>query len=74
LNEKQLIDFLSKTAVLPILPIDLCTEIIRRLQPNAPIHPTNICTGPLDGSVSPCIADSGSAVVQEVDGEVSKRN
>ena len=46
-----------QAATLPILEYEECEEALtRRLKKEGrnPLHPTNICTGPLDGSQSAC--------------------
>lgn len=46
-----------QAAVLPIIGYDVCKRAIARsLKPKEknPLHPTNICTGPLNGSLSAC--------------------
>ncbi|XP_059617454.1 trypsin-1-like [Phlebotomus argentipes] len=49
-------------ATLPLLAWDECQAIMGG--PDAtPLHSTNICTGPLDGGLSACHGDSGSALV-----------
>lgn len=46
-----------QAATLPIVEYDLCKltldKTLKRREKN-PLHPTNICTGPLDGSLSAC--------------------
>ena len=39
---------------LPIVDLDTCKESIESLTGPSPIHPNNICTGPLTGGVSAC--------------------
>lgn len=46
-----------QAATLPIIEHDLCEKaIVESLKPKQrnPLHSTNICTGPLDGSLSAC--------------------
>ena len=46
-----------QAAVLPIIDYDVCKRAIARslkLKEKNPLHPTNICTGPLNGSLSAC--------------------
>lgn len=46
-----------QAAMLPIIDYDLCEatldKSVKRKGKN-PLHPTNVCTGPLDGSLSAC--------------------
>ncbi|XP_055680585.1 lectizyme-like [Lutzomyia longipalpis] len=49
-------------ATLPIVDWHECEAVLGG--PGAtPLHPTNICTGPLDGGHSACHGDSGSALI-----------
>lgn len=46
-----------QAAMLPLLDFEECKEALdKRLKKEGrnPLHPTNICTGPLDGSASAC--------------------
>lgn len=46
-----------QAAILPIINYQLCNKIITKsLKPKEknPLHPTNVCTGPLDGSLAAC--------------------
>ncbi|XP_017891818.1 transmembrane protease serine 9-like [Ceratina calcarata] len=55
-----------QAAILPIIDYDLCkTTLDKTLKPKEknPLHSTNICTGPLDGSLSACKGDSGGPLV-----------
>ncbi|KAK9296004.1 hypothetical protein QLX08_009851 [Tetragonisca angustula] len=55
-----------QAAVLPIIDYDVCKRAIARslkLKEKNPLHPTNICTGPLNGSLSACKGDSGGPLV-----------
>lgn len=55
-----------QAATLPIIDYDLCKETLDKTLKSAnrnPLHPTNICTGPLDGSLSACKGDSGGPLV-----------
>ncbi|OAD61120.1 Lectizyme [Eufriesea mexicana] len=55
-----------QAAILPIIDYDLCEKAIAKsLKPKQrnPLHSTNICTGPLDGSLSACKGDSGGPLV-----------
>ncbi|XP_017788698.1 PREDICTED: trypsin-like [Habropoda laboriosa] len=55
-----------QAAVLPILDYDFCKETLDKvLKPKEknPLHTTNVCTGPLDGSLSACKGDSGGPLV-----------
>ncbi|XP_024935537.1 trypsin isoform X2 [Cephus cinctus] len=55
-----------QAAILPILDYNTCKhaldKALRQDGPN-PLHPTNICTGPLDGSLSACKGDSGGPLI-----------
>ncbi|KAG7188821.1 hypothetical protein KM043_008430 [Ampulex compressa] len=55
-----------QAATLPLIDYDLCKrvldETLRNKQVN-PLHPTNVCTGPLDGSLSACKGDSGGPLI-----------
>nr|XP_033334269.1 trypsin-like [Megalopta genalis] len=59
-----------QAAVLPIVDYALCKltldKSLKRKDKN-PLHPTNICTGPLDGSLSACKGDSGGPLVRRND-------
>lgn len=46
-------DILQKVT-LQIVDFKTCKEAIESIAENAPIAPTNVCTGPLTGGVSPC--------------------
>lgn len=49
-----------QTATLNILPFDSCREIFDTIFPGGhPLHFTDLCTGPLNGSHGTCNADSG---------------
>ncbi|XP_046741812.1 venom peptide isomerase heavy chain-like [Diprion similis] len=53
-------------AVLPILNYEICKRALDkalRHEGRNPLHPTNICTGPLDGTKSACKGDSGGPLV-----------
>ncbi|XP_031788611.1 venom peptide isomerase heavy chain-like [Nasonia vitripennis] len=55
-----------QAATLPLLDFHECKEALdNRLKKEGrnPLHPTNICTGPLDGSQSACKGDSGGPLV-----------
>ncbi|KAK2581749.1 hypothetical protein KPH14_002228 [Odynerus spinipes] len=55
-----------QVAILPILDYDLCKSTLEeslRHEGRNPLHSTNICTGPLDGSLSACKGDSGGPLV-----------
>ncbi|KAK1122191.1 hypothetical protein K0M31_009417 [Melipona bicolor] len=55
-----------QAAVLPIIDYDVCKRAIAKslkLKEKNPLHPTNICTGPLNGSLSACKGDSGGPLV-----------
>ncbi|XP_015176246.1 PREDICTED: transmembrane protease serine 9-like [Polistes dominula] len=55
-----------QSAMLPILDYDLCKRTLDkslRHEGRNPLHSTNICTGPLDGSLSACKGDSGGPLV-----------
>lgn len=46
-----------QAAILPIINYQLCNKMIAKsLKPKEknPLHPTNVCTGPLDGSLAAC--------------------
>lgn len=46
-----------QAAILPIIDYDVCMQAVAKsLKPKEknPLHPTNICTGPLNGSLSAC--------------------
>lgn len=46
-----------QAAILPIINYQLCNKMITKsLKPKEknPLHPTNVCTGPLDGSLAAC--------------------
>lgn len=48
-----------------ILSFELCREVLRAQFPSAmPLHFTNICTGPLDSTVTACSGDFGGPIVQ----------
>ncbi|XP_076479002.1 venom peptide isomerase heavy chain [Bombus vancouverensis nearcticus] len=55
-----------QAAILPIIDYDVCMQAVAKsLKPKEknPLHPTNICTGPLNGSLSACKGDSGGPLV-----------
>ncbi|CAK9819754.1 Gpl [Anthophora quadrimaculata] len=55
-----------QAAVLPILDYNFCKETLDKTLKQGeqnPLHPTNVCTGPLDGSLSACKGDSGGPLV-----------
>jgi secreted trypsin-like serine protease len=56
-------DILQTTTV-DIIPFESCREIFNVIDPNNPLHFTDMCTGPLDGSTGTCNADSGGPLVQ----------
>lgn len=46
-----------QSAILPILDYDIChraLDKVLRHEGRNPLHPTNVCTGPLDGTLSAC--------------------
>jgi hypothetical protein len=43
-----------QTVVKPILPWEICEEIVNTLMTHRPFHFTNFCTGPLEGGKSGC--------------------
>lgn len=45
----------------PIVPYDTCESVLGY---DSPLHPTNVCTGPLSGGVSACSGDSGGPLEQ----------
>uniref|UniRef100_A0A6M2DW75 Putative trypsin-like serine protease n=1 Tax=Xenopsylla cheopis TaxID=163159 RepID=A0A6M2DW75_XENCH len=47
----------------PIVPYAECEKVLGGAGAT-PLHPTNICTGPLTGGVSACSGDSGGPLVQ----------
>ncbi|XP_054011907.1 lectizyme-like [Hylaeus anthracinus] len=57
-----------QAATLPVIDYDLCKltldKSLKRKDKN-PLHETNICTGPLDGSLSACKGDSGGPLVRK---------
>lgn len=54
-----------QTTTLNILPFEVCRELFNAIFPTGhPLHFTDLCTGPLDGSTAPCNADSGGPIVQ----------
>ncbi|XP_076388903.1 trypsin-like [Megachile rotundata] len=55
-----------QAAILPIIDYDLCKTTLDKtlnLKVKNPLHPTNVCTGPLNGSLSACKGDSGGPLV-----------
>lgn len=50
-----------QTVTKPIVPMAQCVAV---LGAGSPVHPTNVCTGPLTGGVSACSGDSGGPLVQ----------
>lgn len=54
----------------PIVPYDECVKVLGGAGAT-PLHPTNICTGPLTGGVGACSGDSGGPLVQYNGNEVS---
>lgn len=58
-----------QTATKDLLSLDICREVLRSRYPlqGSAIHSTNLCTGPLDTTVTACTGDSGSPIVQESD-------
>lgn len=50
-----------QTVTKPILPMVQCEAV---LGPGSPVHPTNVCTGPLTGGISACGGDSGGPLAQ----------
>lgn len=50
-----------QTVTKPVLPMAQCHALIGA---SSPLHPTNMCTGPLTGGVSACSGDSGGPLVQ----------
>jgi secreted trypsin-like serine protease len=53
-----------QTTTVDILPFDQCRELFNALWNPNPLHFTDMCTGPLDGSSGTCNADSGGPLVQ----------
>lgn len=46
-----------QAATVPIIDYDLCKSTLDKSlegKEKNPLHPTNVCTGPLDGSLSAC--------------------
>lgn len=57
-------DILQTTTV-DILPFEICRELFDAIfRSNHPLHFTDMCTGPLNGSTGTCNADSGGPIVQ----------
>ncbi|EFN75264.1 Trypsin-1 [Harpegnathos saltator] len=50
---------------LPMIDVQTCSDAIRKLTGSSPVHETNVCTGPLDGSISACSGDSGGPLIQK---------
>ncbi|XP_023290017.1 serine protease 33-like [Orussus abietinus] len=53
-------------AILPIIDYNLCKETLDvslRHEGRNPLHPSNLCTGPLNGTLSACKGDSGGPLV-----------
>lgn len=50
-----------QTVTKPLLPFGQCQSV---LGADSPLHPTNLCTGPLTGAASACSGDSGGPLVQ----------
>nr|CAD7460324.1 unnamed protein product [Timema tahoe] len=48
-----------QTAQLPIVEYNECYAALDRISTTHPLHPTNVCTGPLTGGMSACSGDSG---------------
>lgn len=44
----------------PIVPYETCEAVLG----DSPLHPTNVCTGPLSGGTSACSGDSGGPLDQ----------
>ncbi|XP_076168797.1 trypsin [Ptiloglossa arizonensis] len=56
-----------QAATIPIVDYDLCKLTLDKTlkgKEKNPLHPTNVCTGPLDGSLSACRGDSGGPLVR----------
>lgn len=49
-----------QTVTKPIIPLDECERVLGQ----SPLHPTNVCTGPLEGGISACSGDSGGPLTQ----------
>ena len=46
-----------QSAILPILDYDVCKRALDKVlrhEGRNPLHPTNVCTGPLNGTLSAC--------------------
>ncbi|XP_043285566.1 serine protease 33-like [Venturia canescens] len=55
-----------QSAILPILDYNIChraLDKVLRHEGRNPLHPTNLCTGPLNGTLSACKGDSGGPLV-----------
>lgn len=50
-----------QTVTKPIIPMGQCEAV---MGPGSPVHPTNVCTGPLSGGISACSGDSGGPLSQ----------
>lgn len=62
-NTPSIPDILQ-TVAKPIIPQDICREIVNAVMDHEPLHFTNICTGPLDSVITACSGDSGGPIVQ----------
>lgn len=63
-NETLVFPDILQTVIKPVLTLDECREVLDATTPWAPLHFTNVCTGPLDTEVTACPGDSGGPVVQ----------
>ncbi|XP_058806444.1 trypsin-1-like [Phymastichus coffea] len=48
-----------QTAVVPIIQNDECKAAIKAIESSGELYPTQMCSGPLDGTTSACSGDSG---------------
>lgn len=55
---------IPEAASAPLLPWDSCLEVLRISYKNIKLEDTNICTGPIGGTISACSQDIGGPLVK----------
>ncbi|XP_011497364.1 PREDICTED: trypsin-1-like isoform X2 [Ceratosolen solmsi marchali] len=58
---------IMRTVNLPVVPNKVCMDSIATVNRRIELYDTQMCTRPLDGSLSACIADNGAPLIQYED-------
>lgn len=60
-----------QTANIPIIPNDECEKAIKAIEESGELFPNQMCTGPLDGTISACSVSVTSYCLSDID--ISRR-